>query len=80
LAEKGRIVAEVLMLVIGQVALPVDRVEAANRFASATVHALIGVDIHRSGAFVDTVDWAFLNARLVLHVDAGGPDHIGHES
>jgi hypothetical protein len=78
LAEKGSVVVQVLQLVVGQISLPVDRLDTANRLASAAVHAFIGIDVHRSRALIDAVDWAFLNTRLVHHIYASGADHVGH--
>ena len=46
LAEESGVVGQVLQLVIGQIALPIDRLDATKRFARATVDALIRIDVH----------------------------------
>jgi len=46
-----------------------DRLNRAYRLAGAAVDALVGVDVEHPAAFVDAVDWAFVDAGLVLDVD-----------
>src|SRR5215208_5078380 len=50
----------------------------ADGLAGAAVHTLRGVDVEHAVALVDAVDRAFLDAGLVLDVDAGLGDDVGH--
>ena len=64
---------------IRRVVLVEDRLDRAHRLTCSTVHALIGVDIEHSLALVDAVDGAFVDTRLVDHVDTGLGDDVGHD-
>ena len=57
-----------------------DGLHRADRLAGAAVHALVGVDVEHAVALVDAVDRAFLDAGIVLDVDAGLGDDVGHRS
>jgi hypothetical protein len=61
-----------------KVVFVVDGFYWANRLASATVHALIRVDVKHAVALVNAVDRAFFNASLVLHIYARKCDYISH--
>src|SRR5258708_2792828 len=63
---------------VGHVVFVEDRLDRADRLAGAAVDALVGVDVEHPLAFVDAVDRAFLDAALVLDVDARLGDHIRH--
>ena len=56
----------------------VDRLDRADRLASAAVHALVGVDIKHALALVDAVNGAFLDTCSVKHINAGLRDDVGH--
>src|SRR4029450_7130768 len=78
LGEEGRVgLGEVLPLG-GHVVLVEDGLHRADRLAGAAVHALVGVDVEHAVALVDTVDRTLLDAGLVLDVDAGLGDDVGH--
>jgi hypothetical protein len=62
----------------GDVVVVEDGLDRADGLAGAAVHALVGVDVEHAVAFVDAVDRAFLDAGLVLDVDAGLADDVGH--
>src|SRR5208283_1652238 len=79
LVEKGGVVLTVLLLVVGKIAFPVNRPNAAIRFARTAVHALIGVDVHRSDPLINAVGGALLHARLVHYIHTCATDHVGHE-
>src|SRR5262249_32495862 len=68
---------EVLPLV-GRLVLGEDRLHRAHRLARTTVDALVGMDEELRVALVDTVDRTYLDAGLVLHVDAGFRDDVRH--
>ena len=51
----------------------------ANRFASAAIHTLIGLDVKHATAFVNTVDRALLNTGLVLHIDTRLSNYVSHD-
>src|SRR5258708_1621473 len=55
-----------------------DRLDRGERLAGAAVDALVGVDVENPLAFVDAVDRAFLDAALVLDLDARLGDHVRH--
>src|SRR5215471_4965787 len=63
---------------LGDVVFVEDRLDRADRFAGAAVDAFVGVDVEHPLALVDAVDRAFLDAALVLDVDARLGDHICH--
>ncbi len=54
--EEGGVVSEESLLILWQIGLEVDRIHPADERARTTVHALVGVDVHRPFAFVDAVD------------------------
>src|SRR5215208_312434 len=62
------------------VVLVEDGLHRADGLAGAAVHTLLGVDVEHAVALVDAVDRAFLDAGLVLDVDAGLGDDVGHRS
>src|SRR5512132_3842783 len=55
-----------------------DGLHRTDRLAGAAVHALLGVDVEHAVALVDAVDRTLFDAGLVLDVDAGLGDDIGH--
>ena len=75
--DVGRVV---VLPLVGQVVLVVDRLDRAHRLARAAVHALVRVDVERSLALVDAVHRALVDARAVLHIDARQRDDVGHDA
>jgi hypothetical protein len=57
----------------------VDSFNWANRFASATVNALIRLDIKHARAFVDAINRAFFDARLIFNIDTRFGNNVRHE-
>ena len=57
----------------------IDCLHWADRLAGSTIDALIRLDVEHPVTFVDAIDWTFLNARLVLHIDTWLGNHISHE-
>src|SRR5690606_24443301 len=78
--EELHVHAVVLGPLLRDVVLVVDGLDRAHRLARAAVHALVRVDVQGAVALVDAVDGTLLDARLVLDVDAGLGDHVGHEA
>ncbi len=70
----------VVLPLVGQVVLVVDRLDRAHRFAGTAVDALVGVDVQRAVTLVDAVDRALVDARAVLDVHTRKGDHIRHSS
>src|SRR4029077_7245145 len=68
----------VFLPLVRYVVFVVDRLDRADRFARAAVHALVGVDVEHALALVDAVDGAFFDARSVKHINAGLRDDVGH--
>src|SRR5450631_4933673 len=68
---------EVLPLLRG-VVLVEDGLNRADGLAGAAVDALVRVNVERALALVDAVDGTFLDAGLVLDVDARLSDDISH--
>src|SRR5688572_28299002 len=71
-----------VLLVGGDLVGRVDRVDRADGLAGAAVDADVGVDevLLRVVVRLDAVDRALLDAGLVLHVEAGVGDHVGHDA
>src|SRR6266478_7193135 len=73
-------------LVQGREALPLvrdfvlgeDRLHRADRLARPAVDAFVGMDEEHRLSLVNAIDRAYLDAGLVLDVDAGFSDHIRH--
>src|SRR5712664_3855673 len=65
---------------LGGLVLREDRLHGAYRLARAAVDALVGMDVEHVLPFVDAVDRAYLDARLVLHVDARLGDDVRHSA
>src|SRR5512132_1293215 len=78
LGEEGRVGGGEVLPLGGDVVVVEDGLHRADRLAGATVHALVGVDVEHAVALVDAVDRALLDAGLVLDVDAGLGDDVGH--
>jgi hypothetical protein len=57
----------------------VDSFNWANWFASATVNALIRLDIKHTRAFVDAINRAFFDARLIFNIDTRFGNNVRHE-
>src|SRR5581483_465973 len=56
-----------------------DRLDGALRFACTAIDTFLRIDNQHSIANVDAVHRADVDARLVLDVDAGLGDHVGHD-
>src|SRR6478735_4454525 len=76
LGEEGRVVGQVLLLFLRQIGLEKNRVHLADERTGRAVHAFVGVDVQRAGAFIDAVRRAVLHTRFVHHVDTRRTDHI----
>src|SRR6202035_258045 len=71
---------------LGQLILGEDRIDRARLDTCVAVDALLGVDVQlvhlgeRDLVFgrVNAVDGAHLDARMVLQIDTGLGDHVGH--
>jgi hypothetical protein len=48
------------------------------RLAGATIDALVGMNVKLVFAFIDAVDWTYVDAGAVLYSNARLHDHIGH--
>src|SRR5690625_241750 len=70
----------VLLPLIGNIVLVVDRFYWAHRFACATVNALIGVNVKRTLALVDAVNGTLLNTRAVFNVNTRLSNDVCHTS
>lgn len=57
----------------------VDRFDWADRFAGATIDALIRLDVEHPIALVDAIDWALFDTGLIFHIHTRKRDHICHE-
>src|SRR5699024_5288869 len=62
----------------GHVILVEDRLDRAHRFAGTAVDAFVGVDVQHPFPFIDAVDWALIDAGLVLHVDTRFSNDVSH--
>src|SRR4029453_18211305 len=78
LGEEGGVGGGEVLPLRGHVVLVEDGLHRADGLAGAAVHAFVGVDVEHAVALVDAVDRAFLDAGLVLDVDAGLGDDVGH--
>src|SRR5206468_5649563 len=78
LLEPGGVGGGELLPLRRHVVLVEDRLDRADRLAGAAVDALVRVDVEHPVALVDAVDRAFLDAGLVLDVDARLGDDVGH--
>src|SRR6218665_1038573 len=68
----------VVLPLLGQIVLVVDRLDRTHRLARTAVHALIGVDVQRTLTLVDAVNGALVDAGTILHIDARQRDDVGH--
>jgi len=66
------------MLIQWQIRFVVNRIQAAKGFARTAIHALFGVDVERTSAFIDAVHGALLRAGFVHHVCARSADYVSH--
>ena len=57
----------------------IDRFDWADRFAGATVNALIRLDVEHPITLVDAIDWALFDTGLIFNIHARKRDHICHE-
>ena len=57
----------------------IDRFDWADRFAGATVNALIRLDVEHPIALVDAIDWALFDTGLIFNIHTRKRDHICHE-
>jgi len=56
----------------------IDRLNGADRLTSAAINALVRLDVEHAIAFIDAIDRAFLDTRLVLDIDARFCNYICH--
>src|ERR1700742_2485090 len=56
-----------------------NRCDGAHGLAQAAIDALVRLNVERAPALIDAVDRAGVEASLVLYIDAGVGDDIGHE-
>jgi hypothetical protein len=78
LQKELHICCVILCPTLGQIVLIVDCLNGTHGLASATVHALIRMDVQHSVTLINAVNRTFVNAGPVLDVNAGQSDHIGH--
>jgi len=71
-------VAQVTDFHWGDFALMRDRLDRTDRLTRSAIDLLGGVDGQHAVTFVDAVDRALLDARLVLDVYARLNDHLSH--
>src|SRR5205823_1452623 len=66
----------------GHVLLREDGVDRAGIHTGAAVDALVGVDVHNAVGLdlMNAVERAYIDAGLVLEVDAGFGDDVGHRA
>jgi len=57
----------------------VDRFDWANWFASATVNALVWLDIKHSRTFIDAINRAFFDTGLVFNINTRFGNNVRHE-
>jgi len=57
----------------------IDGFNRTHWLASATVNALIRLDIKHASAFIDAIHRAFFDAGFIFYIDARFSDHIRHE-
>src|SRR6476469_2517020 len=70
LIEEVGVGLRVFLPLVGDVVLVVDGFHGAHRLTGTAVHDLVGVDVEHPVPFVDAVDRALFDARLVEQVDA----------
>src|SRR5690625_1588046 len=70
----------VLLPLIRNVVLVINRLDRAHGLTCATVNALIGVNVERAFALVNTVDGALFNARTILNVNTRLSNDVCHKS
>jgi hypothetical protein len=68
LGEEVNVCLVVLAPLTRKIVFVIDRLNWANGLASSTVHALIRVDVEHAVALVNTVNWTFIDASLVLDI------------
>src|SRR5215207_10234511 len=78
LGEEGRVGGGEVLPLGRDVVLVEDGLHRADGLAGAAVHAFVGVDVEHAVALVDAVDRTLFDAGLVLDVDAGFGDDVGH--
>jgi len=57
----------------------IDSFNWANWFACATVNALIRLDIKHARTFVDAINRAFFDARLIFNINTRFGNYVRHE-
>src|SRR2546425_7660615 len=73
LVQRDEVFRRFRRLVLGE-----DRLHRAHGLAGSAVDALVGVDEELVRPLVDAINWADLDAGLVLDVDARLDDHVRH--
>src|SRR5215211_7240703 len=84
--EVGGVALRELGPLVGELVLGEAGVDRARLDAGVAVDALLRIDVEHLDRVVvrlvrrrmDAVDWADLDARVVLRADAGLCDHVGH--
>lgn len=57
----------------------INRFDWADRFAGATIHTLIRLNVEHPIALIDAIDWALFDTGLIFHIHTRKRDHICHE-
>lgn len=78
LGEEPGVLGDELLLTRWKIVLEVDRLHRAHRFASATVDAVVGLDVGHPITFEDAVDRALFHTGPIQHVHTRGTDHERH--
>jgi hypothetical protein len=68
LREEVNVGLVVLAPLTRKIVFVIDRLNWANRLTGSAVHALIRVDVEHAVALVNTVNWTFIDASLVLDI------------
>src|SRR5829696_4054197 len=78
IGEEFHIRRVVILPLLRGVVLVEDRLDGADGFAGATIHAFVGVDVEHPLPLVNAVDRALLDAGQILQVHARLRDHVRH--
>src|SRR5439155_23560981 len=78
--EVNPVLLDVRLPLFGNAIVGEDGLHRARGFACLAIDALVGMDVELVLAFINAVDRAHLDARLVLHADARLRNHEWHGS